>query len=69
MALPIDWTGVFGADTNMINNTCRTSDDVTKVPNAKTGTQGISGDCDANFQTYIFKLNPQITKKFVKKRI
>ena len=60
MALPIDWTGVFGADTNMINNTCRTSDDVTKVPNAKTGTQGISGDCDANFQTYIFKLNPQI---------
>jgi hypothetical protein len=60
MALPIDWTGVFGADTNMINNTCRTNDDVTKVPTAKTGTQGISGDCDANFQTYIFKLNPQI---------
>ena len=60
MALPIDWTGVFGADTNMINNTCRTSDDVTKIPAAKTGTQGISGDCDANFQTYIFKLNPQI---------
>jgi hypothetical protein len=60
MALPIDWTGVFGADTNMINNTCRTNDDVTKNPAAKTGTQGISGDCDANFQTYVFKLNPQI---------
>ncbi len=68
MALPIDWTGVFGADTNMINNTCRTSDDVPAKFNPTTGnrnlgtegTQGITGDCDANFQTYIFKLNPQI---------
>jgi len=42
----------------MLNNTCRTSDDVaSKTPN---GTQGIAGDCDANFQTYVFKLNPQI---------
>ncbi len=60
MALPIDWTGVFGADTHMLNNTCRTSDDVTKTPGTRNGTQGISGDCDANFQTYVFKLNPQI---------
>jgi hypothetical protein len=57
-ALPIDWTGVFGVDTHMLNNTCRTSDDVTSK-NPK-GTQGIAGDCDANFQTYVFKLNPQI---------
>lgn len=59
-ALPIDWTGVFGVDTHMLSNTCRTSDDVVKIPATKNGTQGISGDCDANFQTYIMKLNPQI---------
>lgn len=58
LALPIDWTGTFGVDTHMLNNTCRTNDDVTaRTPE---GTMGISGDCDANFQTYIFKLNPQI---------
>ena len=60
MALPIDWTGVFGVDTHMINNTCRTNDTVVKNLAARNGTQGITGDCDANFQTYIFKLNPQI---------
>ena len=61
MALPIDWTGVFGADTHLLSNTCRTNDDVTKVPTAKTGTQGLAnGDCDANFQTYTFRLNPSI---------
>ena len=65
-ALPIDWTGAFGVDTHMINNTCRTSDDVPAkftggTRNAATrGTQGISGDCNASFQSYIFKLNPQI---------
>ena len=58
LALPIDWTGTFGVDTHMLNNTCRTNDDVTaRTPE---GTMGIEGDCDANFQTYIFKLNPQI---------
>ena len=60
LALPIDWTGAFGVDTHMLSNTCRTSDDVTKVPGANTGTQGIGGKCGANFQTYVFKLNPQI---------
>ena len=70
LALPIDWTGAFGVDTHMLSNTCRTSDDVTgkydttttpgtSIPQ-NTGTQGISGKCGANFQTYIFKLNPQI---------
>ena len=62
LALPIDWTGAFGVDTHMISNTCRTSDDVPAkftagVRNPVTaGTQGISGDCDANFQSYIFLL-------------
>jgi len=61
MALPIDWTGVFGTDTHLLSNTCRTNDDVTKDPAAKTGTQGLAnGDCDANFQTYTFRLNPNI---------
>lgn len=59
-ALPIDWTGVFGVDTHLLNNVCRTSDDVPAPTNPRTGTQGISGDCDASFQTYVFKLNPQI---------
>lgn len=61
LALPIDWSGVFGVDTHHITDFRRTSDDVSKDPAAKTGTQGIqSGDDGASFQTYVFKLNPQI---------
>lgn len=67
MAMPIDWTGVFGADTHLLSNTCRTNDDVTKFDNlgnrapGTAGTQGLqNGDCDANFQTYTFRLNPSI---------
>lgn len=57
-ALPIDWNGVFGVDTHLLNNVCRTKDDVAKTPGS--GTQGISGDCGASFQTYVFRLNPQV---------
>ena len=61
MALPIDWTGVFGADTHMISDFCRTSDKVTKGT-PRTGTQGIDTmDCGASFQTYTLRLNPNIT--------
>ncbi len=68
IALPIDWTGVFGVDTHLLNNVCRTNDDVPAKFDPTTGdrlagelgTQGITGDCGATFQTYIFKLNPQI---------
>lgn len=60
LALPIDWTGVFGVDTHLLNNTCRTSDTVPAPTNPRNGTQGISGDCNASFQTYLLKLNPQI---------
>lgn len=60
MALPIDWTGTFGVDTHMLSNIRRTSDDVVKTT-PKSGTQGIGGsDNGTTFQTYIFKLNPQI---------
>jgi hypothetical protein len=66
-ALPIDWSGVFGADTHLISNTCKSGDNVgpkyendgSRV-NGTEGTQGISGDCNASFQTYVFKLNPQM---------
>lgn len=62
IALPIDWSGVFGADTHMLSNTCRTSD---KIPGTPTkpldGSQGlVSDDCNASFSTYIFRLNPTI---------
>jgi hypothetical protein len=60
MALPIDWSGVFGADTHMLSNTCKSADDITKPVGARNGTQGITSDCNASFQTYVFKLNPQI---------
>jgi hypothetical protein len=67
-ALPIDWTGVFGVDTHLLNNVCRTKDNVPQKFDPTTGaridatkgTEGITGDCGATFQTYIFKLNPQI---------
>ncbi|MFP5385044.1 MAG: hypothetical protein ACLGHN_03140 [Bacteriovoracia bacterium] len=60
-ALPIDWSGVFGVDTHLISNFCRTSDDVTKTPAVTSGTQGIDTvDCDATFQTYTMRLNPNI---------
>ncbi len=69
-ALPIDWSGVFGADTHMLSNTCRTGDRIgaTEKPlptdspaGTRTGTQALrNGDCDASFQTYTFRLNPNI---------
>ena len=69
-ALPIDWSGVFGADTHMLSNTCKTGDKVTKPtfdPQTNTwsaprnGTQALAnGDCDATFQTYTLRLNPNI---------
>lgn len=64
IALPIDWTGVFGVDTHLLNNVTRTKDtipakfDGNGKRNAEFGTQGITGDAGATFQTYIFKLNP-----------
>lgn len=59
IALPIDWTGVFGADTHLLSNTCRTNDTI--QGKTKNGTQALeNGDCDANFQTYTFRLNPNI---------
>lgn len=55
LALPIDWSGTFGVDSHTISNSCR-AEDSSNTP----GSQGIDGKCNASFQTYIFKLNPQI---------
>ena len=71
MALPIDWTGVFGVDTHNISNTCRTGDTVgpelkpgpgNPAPNdVRNGSQALrNGDCGASFQTYTMRLNPNI---------
>ena len=71
MALPIDWSGVFGVDTHSLSNTCRTNDSIgiaekplpsdTTGTETRTGTQALrSNDCGASFQTYNFRLNPQI---------
>jgi hypothetical protein len=61
LALPIDWSGVFGVDTHTLSNIRHTKDSVVKDPANKNGTEGIQNGKDgANFQTYIFKLNPQM---------
>lgn len=58
IALPIDWTGVFGADTHMISNFCRTGD---KNAPLGDGSQAIDPvDCGTSFQTYTLRLNPNI---------
>jgi hypothetical protein len=60
-SLPIDWTGNLSYDTTLINNFRRTKDDITKTAGSRNGTQGIaSGDDSAHFQTYLFKLNPNM---------
>lgn len=60
-SLPIDWSGTLNYDTTLINNYRRTNDSITKTPGSRNGTQGIaSGDDSAHFQTYLFKLNPQL---------
>ena len=70
LALPIDWSGVFGTDTHMISNSCRTNDKIgateKPIPDSigtpvRSGTQALrNGDCDASFQTYTLRLNPNI---------
>jgi hypothetical protein len=60
LALPIDWTGVFGADTHTISNFCRTGDKNT-LPATRNGSQALdTTDCGTTFQTYTLRLNPSI---------
>lgn len=59
-ALPIDWNGSLGIDTNIIMNARKTSDNCGgSIPN--NGSQCIvNTKNDARFQTYVLKLNPSI---------
>ena len=64
-SLPIDWHGIFGVDTTLIDNyrfieqANQRTDPATDI-----GTQEIklaAGDqANASFQTYVFRLNPEI---------
>lgn len=57
-ALPIDWHGVFGVDTTLLDSYRR----VTKNATTAAGSQAVAlangGKESASFQTYIFRLNP-----------
>lgn len=53
-ALPIDWNGQFGYDTNLIKNVRRTTDDCTG------GYCPGDSEDNARYQSYIFKLSPTI---------
>ena len=60
-AVPIDWHGVFGADTTIIDNYRR----VEALHETKTGvgSEEVSlagGKTNASFQSYIFHLNPHV---------
>ncbi|ATH09412.1 hypothetical protein BIY24_16130 [Halobacteriovorax marinus] len=63
-ALPIDWHGVFGVDTTLINNYRRVKNTTDNKPIANNaGSQEIglgTGNEKASFQSYIFRLNPHI---------
>ncbi len=63
-ALPIDWHGVFGVDTTLIDNYRKIKNTTDNKPIASNiGSQEIglgSGNEKASFQSYIFRLNPHI---------
>ncbi len=58
-ALPIDWNGQFGYDTNLIKNVRRTTDNCSKRARSNTYCPGNDED-NARYQSYIFKLKPTI---------
>jgi hypothetical protein len=56
-ALPMDWSGAIGFDTNTILNVRRTDDSCTAGP----GSQCVEQDSThARFQSYVLRLNPSI---------
>ncbi|OUR92907.1 hypothetical protein A9Q84_20565 [Halobacteriovorax marinus] len=63
-ALPIDWHGVFGVDTTLIDSFRRVKSTTANKPmSANLGSQEIdlaTGADKASFQSYIFRLNPHI---------
>lgn len=59
-ALPIDWSGSLGYDTNSFSNFRKTTDEVDSTDVGGLSTAVTDGDDSAVFQTYVFKLNPTI---------
>ncbi len=67
-ALPIDWNGSVGFETNILNTFRKTNDDISSGGGSQavdydgTNTSGdpIGTDDYAGFQTYVFRLNPTI---------
>lgn len=63
-ALPIDWHGVFGVDTTLIDSYRRVKSTTANKPiSTNLGSQEIdlaSGTDKASFQSYLFRLNPHL---------
>jgi hypothetical protein len=66
-ALPIDWHGIFGVDTTLIDNYRFIEQRTQATDSAAAGGRGsqeidlAAGDqANASFQTYVFRLNPEI---------
>ncbi|MDD0854769.1 hypothetical protein HBN50_16790 [Halobacteriovorax sp. GB3] len=64
-ALPIDWHGVFGVDTTLINNYRRikaTSENVPYTSSAGSQEVTLAGGSqkNASYQSYVFRLNPHL---------
>ena len=63
-ALPVDWNGVFGVDTTLIDNYRRLDGALDTSGGGGGGSQEVplarGSQEDASFQTYIFRLNPTI---------
>lgn len=61
-ALPIDWHGVFGVDTTLIDSFRRIDKPLEGISNA--GSQEVplapGGHANASWQSYVFRLNPDI---------
>jgi len=61
-AVPIDWHGVFGVDTTLIDNYRRVQSKVDNSATANAGSQevalGSGAHANASFQSYLFRLNP-----------
>lgn len=64
-ALPIDWHGVFGADSTLIDNYRRIEQTTDRSNNSNAGNRGTAevplgsgAKANSSFQSYVFRLNP-----------
>ena len=59
-ALPIDWNGSLGIDTNIISNARKTGDECSSAIPTNGSQCIVNGNQNARFQSYVLKLNPSI---------